>query len=218
MSNQVPVEINLSSDIKPTTPQISEPKKFVGAVVVILSLVIILGLVWFFAFSSSSPIGAGWFLFSFAAGLSMIILPCTFPLAFVIVPLSMGKGVAKGFKIALSFSLGIALTLSLYGVLAAYLGEVALGTLGAPLEVVKNWLYFIAGLFAFVFALGELGLLKFRMPTYSGAYPMFIQRQGDAFKALLLGLFLGNIGIGCPHPATPLIFTRIAVSGDGFYG
>lgn len=47
---------------------------------------------------------------------------------------------------------------------------------------------------------------------------MFIQKRGNLFKALLLGLFMGNVGIGCPHPATPLILTRIAVSGDVFYG
>ncbi|MEK7075024.1 MAG: cytochrome c biogenesis protein CcdA, partial [Patescibacteria group bacterium] len=79
-------------------------------------------------------------------------------------------------------------------------------------------MYLVAGFFAYVFALGELGLVRFRMPTYSGAYPMFIQRQQDIIKALLLGLFLGNIGIGCPHPATPVILTRIAVSGSVFYG
>src|SRR3990167_1617310 len=176
------------------------------------------GLFWFFFVGSSSPVGFGWYVFSFPAGLSMIVLPCTLPLAFVVVPLSMGKGPVKGFSIALAFGIGIAITLSMYGVIAALVGEVAIGTLGAPLEVVKNWLYFVAGLFAFIFALGELGLVRFRMPTYSGAYPMFIQRQKDVFKALLLGLFLGNIGVGCPHPATPVILTRIAASGDVFYG
>ncbi|KKT28778.1 MAG: Cytochrome c biogenesis protein transmembrane region [Candidatus Giovannonibacteria bacterium GW2011_GWB1_46_20] len=183
-----------------------------------LFFIFITGLVWFFGFSQSSPIGAGWFLFSFAAGLSMIVLPCTLPLAFVIVPLSMGKGVKKGLFIALAFGLGVSITLSLYGLITAALGEFAIGTLDAPLETVKNWLYFIAGIFTYLFALGELGLINFRMPTYSGAHPGFIQRQGDILKALLLGLFLGNIGVGCPHPATPLILTRIAISGDVFYG
>lgn len=193
-------------------------KKLIGGLVAALILIFTAGVVWFFGFSSSSPIGAGWFLFSFAAGLSMIVLPCTLPLAFVIVPLSMGKGVKRGLFIAGAFSLGIAITLSMYGVVAALIGEVAIGTLGAPLEVVKNWLYFIAGIATYLFALGELGLINVRMPTYSGAHPGFIQRQGDILKALLLGLFLGNIGVGCPHPATPLILTRIAVSGDVFYG
>lgn len=198
--------------------EISGFRKFLITLLFILFAAIAFGLIWFFFWSPSSPVGAGWYFFSFAAGLSMIVLPCTLPLAFVIVPLSMGKGAVKGFAIAIAFGLGVAFTLSLYGVLAAVLGKVAIGSLGAPLEVVKNWLYFIAGAFAFIFALGELGLVRFRMPSYSGAFPGFIQKQQDVLKALLLGLFLGNIGVGCPHPATPVILTRIAVSGDVFYG
>src|SRR3989344_3477094 len=187
------------------------------SVLFILLTAIVLGLMAAFSFSGS-PVGFGWFVFSFAMGLTMIVLPCTLPLAFVIVPLSMGKGAVRGLLIALAFSLGVAITLSFYGVLAALLGEVAIGGLGAPLEVVKNWLYAVAGLFAIVFALGELGLLKVRMPSYSGSAPMFIQKQQEIIKAFLLGLFMGNIGVGCPHPATPLILTRIAASGDVFYG
>jgi cytochrome c-type biogenesis protein len=184
-----------------------------------LFAVIVFGLIWFFVGAGAeAPVGFGWYLFSFAAGLSMIVLPCTLPLAFIIVPLSMGKGVGKGFAIAVAFGLGVAITLSMYGVLTAALGQFAIGSLGAPLETVKNWLYFIAGVFAYLFALGELGLVNFRMPSYSGAFPPFIQKQKDVLKALLLGLFLGNIGVGCPHPATPVILTRIAVSGDIFYG
>ncbi len=162
--------------------------------------------------------GWGWYLFSFASGLTMIVLPCTLPLAFVIVPLSMGKGALKGLGIAAAFGLGVALTLSAYGVLAAIAGEVAIGALGTPLETVKNWLYLFAGAAAYLFALGEIGLLRVRMPTYTGAAPAFIQRRQDYLKALFLGLFLGNIGVGCPHPATPVLLTRIAASGDVFYG
>lgn len=183
-----------------------------------LLAIIVFGLIWFFFLGPETPVGLGWYLFSFAAGLTMIVLPCTLPLAFVIVPLSLGKGAIKGLSIAIFFGLGVAITLSMYGVIAALVGQVAIGAIGAPLETVKNWLYFFAGLFAFLFALGEIGLLKFRMPTYTGSVPAFIQKKGDYLKALSLGLFLGNIGVGCPHPATPVILTRIAASGDVFYG
>lgn len=193
-------------------------KTFLVSVVIGLFALIVFGLIWFFFIGPATPVGVGWYLFSFAAGLTMIVLPCTLPLAFVIVPLSMGKGAAKGIGIAIAFGLGIAITLSMYGVIAAVVGDVAIGTIGAPLETVKNWLYFVAGAFAYIFALAEIGLAKYRMPTYTGAAPSFIQRRGDYLKALLLGLFLGNIGIGCPHPATPVILTRIAASGDVFYG
>ena len=180
--------------------------------------VFVLGLIWLFAYSPSSPIGAGWFLFSFAAGLSMIVLPCTLPLAFVIVPLAMGKGYKKGLAVALAFGTGVAITLSLYGLLTAIVGQFAIASLGLQLETVKNWLYIIAGIFVIVFALTEIGLTKWRLPSYMGAAPAVIGRRGDYLKALFLGLFLGNVGIGCPSPATYILLSRIAVSGDIFYG
>ena len=34
----------------------------------------------------------------------------------------------------------------------------------------------------------------------------------------LLGVFLGNIGVGCPYPATPLLLMNALVSGSGVYG
>lgn len=193
------------------------------------------GLAWFFTTTLNvhsgleavgSTIGLGWYVFSFAAGITMIVLPCTLPLAFVIVPLSIGgaggndprKSAVKGLGMAICFGLGVAITLSLYGVAAAVIGKVAIGTLGAPLEAVKNWLYFVAGTLAYLFALGELGLINVHMPTYTGSAPAFIQKQQDYLKALALGLFLGNVGVGCPHPATPFILGRIAVSGSIFSG
>lgn len=183
-----------------------------------LGALIVFGLV-FVPFSTPDTASKlPWYFFAYAMGLTMIVLPCTLPLAFVIVPLSMGKGVGKGLSIAVAFGVGVALTLSLYGVLAAAIGKTFIDSTGASLETVKNWTYFIAGIFAYVFALGELGLVRFHMPTYSGAYPAFIQKQQDVIKAFLLGLFLGNIGVGCPHPATPLIFTEIATSANIFYG
>lgn len=167
----------------------------------------------------------GWYLFAFVTGLTMIVLPCTLPLAFVIVPLSMGKGLQKGVGIALSFGLGVATMLSIYGVVFATIGLFAIGPVDANIqdqverfEVIKNWVYFLAGIFAYLFALGEIGLLKVRMPSYSGSAPAFIQKQGDFLKAFMLGLFLGNVGVGCPHPATPLLLIEITSSADVAYG
>lgn len=185
---------------------------------VFLLIVFLYGLYWIFTESTGSPIGTGWFLFSFAAGLSMIVLPCTLPLAFVIVPLSMGKGYIKGLSVALAFGLGVVITLSTYGIFAALLGKAFLTYAGGGGEIIKNIFYAIAGGFAILFALSELGLIKFRIPSYMGATPAFIQKRSDIAKALLLGLFLGNIGIGCPHPATPIILGQIGITGNVFYG
>ena len=37
-----------------------------------------------------------WLIIAYLAGLSMIVLPCTLPLVFIIVPMSMGQGYKKG--------------------------------------------------------------------------------------------------------------------------
>jgi len=183
-----------------------------------LLAVVIIGLVWIFALSSTSPVGLAWYIFSFAAGLSMIVLPCTLPLAFVIVPMSMGKGYAKGLGTALMFGLGVAITLSMYGILAAILGKAVFSFSGGGGETIKGIFYSIAGIIAILFALGELGVIKFRLPSYGGAAPAIIQKHQGLLKPLLLGLFLGNIGVGCPHPATPIILGQIGIVGDVFYG
>lgn len=193
----------------------------------ILLSVIGAGLFWLFtqAPESIASEGAGaelawyaWFLFSFGAGLSMIVLPCTLPLAFVIVPLSMGKGYRKGLLTALMFGIGVAITLSMYGILAALLGKALQDVAGSGIETIKNIFYAVAGVMALLFALGELGLIKFRMPTYSGSAPSIIQKRKDLLKPLMMGLFLGNIGVGCPHPATPIILGQIGIVGDVLYG
>ena len=192
------------------------------AVVIALGVIILAGLLWFLfrapALTGGSNLGSMWWLISFGSGLTMIVLPCTLPLAFVIVPLSMGKGLVKGLGMALSFGAGVALMLSVYGIVAAALGAAGIKFLGAGGEDVKNWVYFFAGIFAYTFALAEIGLLKFHMPSYTGSAPDFIQKRKDFLKAFLLGLFLGNVGVGCPHPATPLLLIEIASSGNIMYG
>ncbi len=178
----------------------------VGTIFVIL-IIFLIGIFWL---STSSTQSVGLML-SFAAGLSMIVLPCTLPLVFIIVPLSMGKNYKKGLFMALLFSLGLIITLTLYGVAVALLGQ------SMGLHRVAQVMYIVAGVLAFGFGLVELKLIKFEMPSYK-RMPNFIQKQPDYFKALLLGLFLGNAGIGCPNPATYVILTWIAASGNVFYG
>jgi len=157
--------------------------------------------------------------FAYVVGLSMIVLPCTLPLAFIIVPLAMGKGPKKGFLMALFFGLGLSITLSLYGLFVGIIGQViglnqAVGSAGT----VSKILFIIGGLSAFIFGLSELDIIKFKMPTYKGSHPGFIQRQGDYLKAFFLGLFLGNAGVGCPNPLFYVLLGDIAVVGSAFHG
>lgn len=149
---------------------------------------------------------------SFVAGLSMIFLPCTLPLVFIVVPLALSGNPKKGFIIALLFGLGLSITLSIYGVAIALLG----GWLG--LTTATEYMFMIGGAAAFVFGLAELKFIKLKIPGYGGKLPDFIQTQGDYFKSFLLGLFLGNAGVGCPNPAFYILLGYIATTGNPIEG
>lgn len=173
-----------------------------------LFLIFVIGIFWFIF---NPELGAGLSL-SFIAGLTMIFLPCTLPMAFVIVPMTMGKAPLKGFLMAVSFGTGLSVTLSFYGVFIAYVGQF----LG--LTAATQIMLIIGGAASLLFGLSEIGLIKFRLPAYSGKFPDFIQKQGDYIKTFLLGLFLGNAGVGCPNPAFYVLMGYIATVGDLFNG
>jgi len=151
-----------------------------------------------------------WLIVSYTAGLSMIFLPCTLPLAFVIIPLSMGKGYKKGLYMALLFGLGLTVTITAYGIVTAIAGNV-IGLSGAT-----RAMFLIGGGAALLFGLSELRLLP-KMPIMS-RQPEFIQKHGDYLKAFFLGLFLGNAGVGCPNPAFYWMLLEILGSGSVLYG
>ena len=187
----------------------TQPTRIILAIIGIALFVGIgAGLFWL-ATTSGQSVGV---LLTFAAGLSMIFLPCTLPLVFVIVPLTLGKNPKKGLLMAVFFGLGLALTLSFYGLVIAALGQII------GLTKATQVLLIVGGGAAFIFGLSEIRLLKFRLPAYSGKFPAFIQKQGDYIKTFLLGLFLGNAGVGCPNPAFYVLLGYIATVGDLFNG
>jgi cytochrome c-type biogenesis protein len=181
----------------------------------ILFSIILVGIFYLFG-GTGSAVNIG---FAYVVGLSMIVLPCTLPLAFVIVPLSMGKTAKRGLLMALFFGLGLSLTLSLYGLFVALAGNlIGLDEAMTKAGGFSRILFIIGGLAAFVFGLSELKLIKFGMPSYSGAYPEFIQKQKDYLKAFFLGLFLGNAGVGCPNPLFYVLLGYIATLGSPTQG
>ena len=184
-------------------------KSYLVFLAFILFSITLIGLFWL----ATSPMESVTIALSYAAGLSMIFLPCTFPLVFVIIPLSMGKTPKKGFLMALLFGLGLTITLTFYGIIIAFVGQFF------GLDNATRLMFIVAGAAAFVFGLSELKLTKNLVPGFSSiGTPMFIRKRKDYVKAFLLGLFLGNAGIGCPNPAFYILLTYIASLGNIFQG
>ena len=181
-----------------------QSKIFLAIFGFILLAIIVFGLF----FLAGNAAGTTSLLLSYAAGLSMIFLPCTLPLAFIIVPMTMGQKPRKGLIMALLFGSGISITLAFYGVLTASIGSF----LGV--DKATRIMFTIAGLAALVFGLSELRLINFTMPGFSGAMPEWIQRRKDYTKIFFMGLFLGNAGVGCPNPAFYVLLTYIATTGS----
>jgi cytochrome c-type biogenesis protein len=148
-----------------------------------------------------------WLVIAYVAGLSMIVLPCTLPLVFIIVPLSMGKGYKKGISMALLFSLGLVITITAYGIGIAAIGQ------SASLDQVSTVMFLIAGVAAFVFGLSQLKIISLKLPSYSGT-PKFIQKRGEYAKSFFMGLLLGNAGVGCPNPLFYWLLIYIAGTGS----
>ena len=148
-----------------------------------------------------------WIVIAYAAGLSMIVLPCTLPLVFIIVPLSMGQGYKKGLSMALLFGLGLTITIAVYGIAIAAVGQ------SASLDQASTVMFLIAGLAAFVFGLSQLKLVSLKLPSYSGT-PKFIQNRGEYTKSFCMGLLLGNAGVGCPNPLFYWLLIYIAGTGS----
>jgi len=157
--------------------------------------------------NQSSATYLSWLIIAYVAGLSMIVLPCTLPLVFIIVPLSMGKGYKKGLTMALLFGAGLTFTIALYGIGVAAIGETV------SLNQVSTIMFLIAGVAAFAFGLAQLKLVSLKLPSYSGT-PKFIQKRGDYSKSFFMGLLLGNAGVGCPNPLFYWLLIYIAGSGS----
>ena len=148
-----------------------------------------------------------WTIIAYVAGLSMIVLPCTLPLVFIIVPMSMGHGYKKGLSMALLFGVGLVITITLYGFGVAFLGQTA------SLDQISTVMFLIAGIAAFLFGLSQLKLIKLKMPAYSGT-PKFIQNRGEYSKSFFMGMLLGNAGVGCPNPLFYWLLIYIAGTGS----
>lgn len=170
----------------------------------LLLSVTIIGIFWL----ATTPDAQAGLIFAYAAGLSMIFLPCTLPLVFVIIPLAMKQSPLKGLVMATLFGLGLAITLSIYGAAVAWIG----GYIG--MNSVIRWMFGIAGAMAFVFGLSELKLLALRLPFMAKVLPTRLQKSGDYSKSFFMGLLLGNAGVGCPNPAFYVLLTYIATLGN----
>jgi thiol:disulfide interchange protein DsbD len=153
-------------------------------------------------------------LLVFLAGMGASLTPCVYPM----IPITMaivgakGGGKVKGLLLSLALVLGMAVTYTTLGVLAAKSGA-AFGAFAQK----PAFLIPVSLLFA-IFALSLFGAFEIALPASLSA-----KLQGDGSRkgfggAFLMGLVLGPLSAPCVGPVIGAVLVGIAQKGDVFLG
>ncbi|MFQ5604328.1 MAG: protein-disulfide reductase DsbD [bacterium] len=151
--------------------------------------------------------------FIFIGGLALNLTPCVYPIIPITISyfVSQASGkLVKSFFLALIYVLGLSLTYSILGVVAAMTGGLLGSSLQNPLVLV-----FIAAIFL-VFAASMFGAFEIRVPAalsnLAGG-----SRKG-VFGTFFMGLTVGIVAAPCIGPFVISLLTYVAVQGDPMLG
>ena len=161
---------------------------------------------------SSIWVAAGLF---FLAGLGLAFTPCVLPMVPILSGIIAGEGEgvtpARGFTLALTYVLGMAIVYTGAGVAAAAAGMQLQATFNQP------WvLILFSGLFV-VLALGMFGIYELQMPSSIQTKLSGIsgnQRSGTVIGAFIMGALSALIVTACVAPALIAALTVMAQTGD----
>ena len=154
------------------------------------------------------------FIGFFIAGLAVNLTPCVYPMLTVTASLFRprdGETLKHSFAKALSYVLGIALTYSSLGYLAASTGKV----FGAALQ--SSWVQGAVAMMMFILGLSMLGLFQLTVPSE------LLNRLSGLRKANYLGLFASGMLVGifaapCIGPPVLALLAAVADNGNPQYG
>ncbi len=151
----------------------------------------------------------------FIAGLGLAFTPCVLPMVPILSGIIAGEGddvsTSRGFFLAFTYVMGMALVYTAAGVAAAAAGLQLQATFNQP------WMLILfSGLFVFL-AIGMFGAFDLQMPssiqsklaTVSGN-----QKSGTAVGAFVMGALSALVVTACVAPALIAALTVMAQSGD----
>ncbi len=141
------------------------------------------------------------------------LLSASSPCVLVILPLVIGYvgGASDGDRrksvvYSLLFALGLAITFTILGAIAAIFGRL-FGQVGTA------W-YWVVGILVFAMGLAMMGLFEIRIPMPQRLQP----KSRGALGAFLLGLLFGIASTPCATPVLVVILAFVASQGQIVYG
>ncbi|MDQ1814680.1 protein-disulfide reductase DsbD [Massilia sp. CCM 9210] len=154
-----------------------------------------------------------------ALGLGLSFTPCVLPMVPILASIIVGEGAgttrARGFILALAYSLGMALVYTALGVAAGLMGE------GLAAELQKPWILIGVGIMIVALSLSMFGVYELQVPSF--LQNRLVDASGRQSAGKLVGVFvMGAISalIVGPCVAAPLAgaLTFIFQSRDGVIG
>ncbi|UCE18923.1 MAG: sulfite exporter TauE/SafE family protein [Gemmatimonadota bacterium] len=150
------------------------------------------------------------FVAVFVGGLLTASNPCVLAM----IPLTIGfvggtkeiAGFRKAFSFSFVFVLGLAITFTILGIIAALAGRL-LGDVGS------YWKYIVAGV-CFVMGIHLMELFRFQIPGVGAVRP----KRGGIIGAFFLGLLFGVVSTPCAAPILVVLLAFIAAKGNVMYG
>ncbi len=153
------------------------------------------------------------YLLVFLGGIVTSIGPCNvamIPLIIGYIGGSHDLPRSKSFSISLVFTLGLAITFMLLGIIASLVG----GLIGGSTRL---WYYLVAAV-CLVIGLQMLGIFNIEMPVWFGGLREKVRTRG-LLGALLLGLVSGLVSSQCATPVLAAILTYVMAHKTGMvYG
>jgi thioredoxin:protein disulfide reductase len=155
----------------------------------------------------------------FGAGLLLALTPCVLPMVPILSGIIAGEGdnvrPLRGFSLALSYVMGMALVYTAAGIVAA--------AVGVQLQAVFNqpWILILfSGVFV-ILALGMFGLFEMQMPSSIQSKIASIsgnQKTGTMIGAFIMGALSSLIVTACVAPPLVATLTVIGQTGDMLRG
>ncbi|MBT8087748.1 MAG: protein-disulfide reductase DsbD [Gammaproteobacteria bacterium] len=161
---------------------------------------------------SSIWVAAGLF---FIAGLGLAFTPCVLPMVPILSGIIAGEGddvtPMRGFTLALSYVLGMALVYTGAGIFAAAAGMQLQATFNQP------WILILFALLFVVLALGMFGVYELQLPSGIQTRLAAVsgrQQSGTMIGAFVMGALSALIVTACVAPALIAALTVMAQTGD----
>lgn len=152
------------------------------------------------------------FVLVLLGGLALNLTPCVYPLIGVTIAYfgNEGGGTRRVIRLALLYVLGIALTFSTVGMIAAFSG----GIFGATLQ--KPWVLGAIAAMLLTLAASSLGLYTLRPPQWLMRHAG-VARPGY-LGSLIMGLGMGVVAAPCIGPIVLGLLLMVQKSGSAMFG